>query len=173
MFFADVLLLLVLDIYMGNTSSDSLDHSFKRLRLSQTEQLSLGSPSSSSPKRKIASNINKDLGGISNNTINDTSDRSPVILYDDAVYSCATALPTLECSKADTRKNSAASYHFKSDRASRAQLSTTSINNNHENDSANGELSDQEIIMCLRSKMNSDLSDIDIVDCLKKIYINK
>jgi hypothetical protein len=40
---------------MGNTTSDSLDHSFKRLRLSQTEQLSLIQPSDASPKRKITS----------------------------------------------------------------------------------------------------------------------
>jgi hypothetical protein len=40
---------------MGNTTSDSLDHSFKRLRLSQTEQLSLIQPSDVSPKRKTTS----------------------------------------------------------------------------------------------------------------------
>ncbi|CAF1673863.1 unnamed protein product [Adineta ricciae] len=39
---------------MGNTASDSLNHSFKRLRLSHTEELALPSPSRASPRRKTA-----------------------------------------------------------------------------------------------------------------------
>lgn len=43
---------------MGNTHSDGFQHNFKRLRLSETDELPQVSPSSTSPKRKLPINGN-------------------------------------------------------------------------------------------------------------------
>ena len=69
-------------VSMGNTSSDSLDHSFKRLRLSQTEQLSQVSPSGASPKRKVSMGGNSRLGAtLKNNLPNNVNEQLPTLLW--------------------------------------------------------------------------------------------
>lgn len=165
---------------MGNISSDPLNHSFKRLRLSQTKQLMIGSPASNasnspnSPKRKIASNIKQDLNEISTHVIDGTNDSSSPVLYHDDVYSSETILSTSESLEADINKKSSESFCFDDHDTSFVKSSTKCINNYYEESSADNELSDEEIIMCLRlRKTDYDLLDIDIVDCLKKAHINK
>lgn len=73
---------------MGNTTSDSLDHSFKRLRLSESTQLPLVSPTCVSPKRKIAPDNNAGLADkLSTAAVNNTSKSSPIISWDNNMFS--------------------------------------------------------------------------------------
>jgi hypothetical protein len=85
---------------MGNTSSDSLNHSFKRLRLSQTEQLPIISPSSVSPKRKVPFTIATRLTGpCDNDTANDSSDQLPILLCHNSMSSSSTSNSRWQTSK--------------------------------------------------------------------------
>jgi hypothetical protein len=160
---------------MGNTSSDSLGHSFKRLRLSEIEESSHASPSSISPKRKVVSTTNNNMNDIFDDPINSFNKETPVILCNDADHSSATAAPTSESSEIDAKKDCDVRLRFKDDHSFVTQPCTTAVSEkNPENNFASVELSDEEIIMCLRSrKIVSDLSDADILVCLKHAYANK
>ncbi|CAF1985872.1 unnamed protein product [Rotaria magnacalcarata] len=92
---------------MDNTTSDSLDHSFKRLRLSQTEQLSLLSPSYTSfcisPKRKGVLNITRKLESISTSeTAHDKHDPQRIVLYHNSILSSKTTACLSTNSKSTT-----------------------------------------------------------------------
>lgn len=92
---------------MGNTVSDSLDHSFKRLRLSQTEQLPLLSPSYTSlcisPKRKGVLNITRRLDSISSNeTAHDTPNPQRIVLCHNSMLSSGTTTYLSTNSKSTT-----------------------------------------------------------------------
>jgi hypothetical protein len=160
---------------MGNTSSDSLGHSFKRLRVSEVEQLSHSSPSSISPKRKVVSSTNKNVNDIFSDLINSVNQETPVILCNDTDNSSATAAPTLQSSEIDAKKDCDVILRFKDDHSFATESCTTTVSEkNPENTFASVELSDEEIIMCLRSrKIVSDLSDADMPVCLKHTYANK
>ncbi|CAF1521858.1 unnamed protein product [Rotaria sp. Silwood1] len=154
---------------MGNTTSDPLDHSLKRLRLSHTEQLSLTSPCSTSPRRKVVTNIIQDFGRISNNPVNDTNDRSPVLLCDDNTSASLTA----RLSKPIINTSCNEKITLNKNVTSRVESSARPNITNQDNDSKNEELTDEQIMITLRSvKFISDLSDLDIIDCLKHEYLS-
>ncbi|CAF5166951.1 unnamed protein product, partial [Rotaria sp. Silwood1] len=57
---------------------------------------------------------------------------------------------------------------------SRVESSARPNITNQDNDSKNEELTDEQIMITLRSvKFISDLSDLDIIDCLKHEYLSK
>lgn len=160
---------------MGNASSDSLGHSFKRLRLSELEQLTRSSPSTSSPKRKVASNIKTNLNHITNDYANSCNKETPVIICNDTDNGCALAAPTSRVSEIDA-KNDCDVILFHRDEHYFIEQSCTTIGpqETFRNKSVNVELSDEEIIMCLRSsKISTDVSDSDIILCLKETYGNQ
>ncbi|CAF4110009.1 unnamed protein product [Rotaria magnacalcarata] len=164
----------ILIIYMGNTTSDSLDHSFKRLRLSHTEQLSLASPSSMSPRRKVATNIMQHFSRNLDNTVNDTIDQSPVLSCDKSILNSATTSSPYHSPQPITNKIHDGNVNLHETHIFPVESCTKSIIYNHQTDSEHGELSDEQIMMLLRlTKLIPDLSDSDIIDCLKQEYGKK
>ncbi|CAM4788393.1 unnamed protein product [Rotaria magnacalcarata] len=159
---------------MGNTTSDSLDHSFKRLRLSHTEQLSLASPSSMSPRRKVATNIMQHFSRNLDNTVNDTIDQSPVLSCDKSILNSATTSSPYHSPQPITNKTHDGNVNLHETHIFPVESCTKSIIYNHQTDSEHGELSDEQIMMLLRlTKLVPDLSDSDIIDCLKQEYGKK
>jgi len=159
---------------MGNTSSDSLDHSFKRLRLSQTEQLSLESPSRVSPKRKVPSTNTTGLTVTFTNQIeNNTNDQLPTLAWHNKISS-SPINPVLATSK--PIMNQLSDENFSSDEELIC-LMKASIRSDifHNKDTCtNQKLSDEEIKMNLNcTNIIPELSDDDLVACIKYAYINE
>ena len=158
---------------MGNTSSEPLGHSFKRLRLSETDQLSHTSPSSISPKRKIVASNDKHQNSIANDIVGSSNDGTPVILYNDLGRSTTATTPTLQPSRVNTKSSDKALCSY-DNCSSSTQSFATSATRNDENNLSVVELSDEEIILCLRSsRAIPQLSDEDLVNCLTQLYGNK
>ena len=156
---------------MGNHPSETLSHSFKRLRLSETEQLSQASPSSISPKRKIVLTTNNDLNNSANDAINNSKDGSPVTLCNHIDRSSTNVIPTLQSVVTDIKKGSDEAPLFANNQSSCAQSPITSITKDNENNFIDGELSDEEILRCLRSRIALlDVSDAYVLDCLSHAY---
>jgi hypothetical protein len=163
---------------MGNTSSDSLGHSFKRLRLSEMQEISHSSPSPSlvSPKRKVISTIGTSVkNDICNHTVNVVNSETPVIQCNDVVHSSAVASSILQSSNIHPTNDCDVLLSLQNDHSFVTQTHITSVSEkNPEHNFLNLELSDEEIIMCLRSrKIASDLSDADILVCLKHAYASQ
>ncbi len=159
---------------MGNAPSDPLGHSFKRFRLSEMQQISHSSPSPStaSPKRKVASANGASVNDICTDTVNIVNSETPVIEFNDAVHSSTVASSILQSSDIHSKNDCDVILRLQNDLSFITQTHATSVpKKNPEHNFLNVELSDEEIIMCLRSrKIASDLSDTDILVCLKHAY---
>ncbi|CAM4831875.1 unnamed protein product [Rotaria magnacalcarata] len=159
---------------MDNTTSDSLDHSFKRLRLSHTEQVWLPSPSSTSPRRKITTNFIQHFSRTFENRANDSNDRSPVLLCDTTNSYSLIASSSFQPSQSVVEQNCNEQFILSDSYIAAVALSKTPDVDNQEISAENDELSDDQILMLLRStKQFHDLLDSDIIDCLKLAYSKK
>ncbi|CAF3390748.1 unnamed protein product [Rotaria socialis] len=159
---------------MGNTTSDSLDHSFKRLRLSHTEQVSLPSPSSTSPRRKVTANFIQHFSRTFENRANDSNDRSPVLLCDTTNSYSLIASSSFQPPQSVVKQNCNEQFILSDSYIAAVALSKTPDVDNQEINADTDELSDDQILMLLRStKQFHDLLDSDIIDCLKLAYSKK
>lgn len=92
---------------MGNTpTADSFNHSFKRLRLSATEQLPLLSSPRTSPKRKMVLTNTTEAASEPNNEPDcDNNDQLPVLLCQNDVPSSSTSTSLSETSQLDVNES--------------------------------------------------------------------
>ena len=154
---------------MGNVPSDSLNHSFKRFRTSETQEISHASPISLSPKRKVAQSNMPAMNGSSDESINSSISGTPVILCNDFDQFSLTASGNLNSFELNTTYQCIS--HNSNNDSSNPELLTTITGGANENICVwdDIELSDQEIISCLRSKKSSVyLSDGDVLQCLAR-----
>lgn len=161
-------------LLMGNASSDSMDHSFKRLRLSQTEKLLLASPSYMSPKRKISSNNTAELTEpLNNESANNLNDQSPTLACQNDV-SFSSVNPVLEPSKPIMNQLSNEDYSSDEELLCLIKSFTRSKIFHDKNICTNQKSSDEEIKVNLTStNIIPELSDDDLVACIKYAYTNK
>lgn len=154
---------------MGNTPSDSLHHSFKRLRLSHTEELSFASPASTSPRRKLAMNVVQHFGRNFDSFMNVTGGSSPVLSCNNFISNSTAVLSSFESLQLLTNESYGEDTTLEENHTPNPALRTISFIDSKGVDSENGELTDKEIIAFLRSlTFTTDLSDVDIIDCLKQ-----
>ena len=153
---------------MGNTTSNSLDHRFKRLRLSQTEQMARISPSETSPKRKIATSTFKNYSENSVDADNNNDDRSPILSCVNVNSASLNASSTFETPKIFDENTLYYNPVY------RIQSYKNFVTNNKGTNRENEELSDEKMIKFLRStRFVSELSDSDIISCLTYEYLRK
>lgn len=159
---------------MGNASSDSLDHSFKRLRLSQTEHMPLPSPISTSPKRKVPLAINAELQYIlNNNTANDTSNQSPILLCQNNDLSSSRFDIFSQISTPNSNNQSDEDFSSDEELISLMKSRIRSLDLNHKTIHADELSMDKKKAMDLSITI-PELSDDDLMECVKRAaYINK
>ncbi|CAF1213971.1 unnamed protein product [Adineta ricciae] len=152
---------------MGNTHSDSLNHSFKRLRMSETQQLLQMSPVSISPKRKTTQSNAQYSDQIAIEYNNKSIGETPIISCDDShqvVLSTTTDPKDLPTVATNQYMNLLPHEQLV---LCNTQLFAKSIAIDHRNEVVGSELSDEELVMCLRSKTSFFcLSDEDVLRCL-------
>lgn len=152
---------------MGNTQSDALNHSFKRFRTSETEQVSQNSPVSFSPKRKVGQPIIEYLQNDSRASVENLVEEIPVILYNSSDQFALNITANCNDSTVDSNPQSMDIQDCPEENSFNSESVVTSVNLNYEDQSAGIELSDEQIIECLRAK-NSFLylTDGDVLRCL-------
>ena len=156
---------------MDNVPSDSLNHSFKRFRTSETQEISHASPISLSPKRKVAQSNMPVMNGSSGESINSSIDGTPVILCNDVDQFSLIASGNVNSFELTTTYQCMKESHDSNNDSSNSELLTTITGGANENICVwdDTELSDQEIISCLHSKKSSMyLSDGDVLQCLAR-----
>ncbi|CAF1004978.1 unnamed protein product [Rotaria sordida] len=160
---------------MGNTSSDSLDHSFKRLRLSQTEQLPLLSSSCTSPKRKGALNIpTKITDTLDRKSVNDTNYQLPIALWHSNTTSSSSFNYSSEMWKPVINTLPDRDFPSDDELIYFVKSSTTSIISNDKVIHTNRLSSSEQIaVHLLDAKIIPELSDDDLMEHVKHAYIQK
>ncbi|CAF1049592.1 unnamed protein product [Rotaria magnacalcarata] len=164
---------------MGNTASDSLDHSFQRFRLSQTEQLPLLSPSyasvCTSPKRKGVLNITRRLDGISSSEIaHDTDDPQRIVLYHNSMLSSRTTTYLSRNSKSTTNALPYRDLLSDNELIDILKSCTTSSISNEKLIHKNRVSSDEQMVMCLLdAKIIPELSDDELMKYVEHAYASK
>lgn len=158
---------------MGNSASESIDHSFKRLRLSQTQKLSLPSPSCSSPKRKVPlSKSAEPTGTLDNETINQCNDQLPILDHHSINYLLLSTYFSLKISESIINKE--ANLNTLSDDEilclMKACRTTTAFNDKNisEND-----ISYEDIEVHFNyEKMIPELSNEELIEYVKNAFAN-
>jgi len=159
---------------MGNTPSDSFNHSFKRIRLSDTEQCSLPSPTSTSPKRKVPLTISTSLSDTpDNHTEDDNNHESPSLLYHNK-NSSSSYDSIMEISKPIIKKSYNTDFLSDEEIICLMKSCTTSMVLNDKDIRTNQMTSNEGIAMNLTyKKIIPELSDNDLIKLVKHAYSKK
>lgn len=158
---------------MGNTSSDALDHSFKRLRISRTEQLSQLSPSCISPKRKMPATNIIGLPDTFNNEIqNDPNDQLPTLLCGDNI-SFPSGNSVVQNSKSINHQLPDGNSLSDEELMCMMESCATSVFFNDKRIHRNIMLWDTEISMYSNMDTIPELSDDELIQYVKRAYIHR
>lgn len=159
---------------MGNATSDSLDHSFKRLRLSQTEHMPLLSPAFTSPKRKVPLAVNTEFEYIlDNTTANDSSNQSPILLCQNNDSSSSSFDISLQISTPNSNNHPDEDFSCDEELICLIKSRISSLALNHKAISTDERSLNKKMMVDLSLTM-PELSDDDLMECVKHAaYTNK